>query len=84
MKKFCKVKGKWTKAFSKICTLCRYYSPEGCQKEEYCKFQTTNSNALFIGKKVKDVSDDALIFEDESVLNFKKAPIAQQDRAQVS
>lgn len=72
MTSYCKVRGRWTGAISDINTTCRYYSPRGCQKKGACTWghKTTDPNAQFIGKTVKDVTDDSLVFEDGSVFRF--------------
>lgn len=70
MANYCKVLGYWTTAISDIDTRCRYYSPNGCQKKESCDHKTSDPKAKFIGKRVKDITDNGFIFDDGSVFQF--------------
>lgn len=73
MTKYCKVRGRWTGAISDNDTTCRFYSPNGCRTAKRCKHKTTDPNARFIGKRVKDVTNNSLIFDDGSVFRFGMA-----------
>lgn len=69
MTRYCKVKGRWTTAVSDIDTTCRWYSPPaGCRKKEGCEHKSTDPNVRLIGKKVKDVTRNSLVFEDGSTI----------------
>jgi hypothetical protein len=73
MRKYCKVKGIWTRAFSQIDMTCRFYRPGSsiCQKTEKCEHKTTDPTISFIGKRIASISKKGIVCEDGSVLYLK-------------
>lgn len=72
MKYYCKVRGVWTTAISDFDTTCRFWSANNCcRKKERCKYKTKNPLALFVGKTVKAINCNNLIFSDGSIQETK-------------
>jgi len=73
MKEFyCTVRGRWTTAISDIDTTCRFYASNVCRKKEACEHKTNNPNARFIGRTVKSITDDSLVFNDGSIFRLAR------------